>query len=254
MMPARSLAVEKQGFRLPAPGEMPHRRVHRSSLVAATTNIGAGRHRVGLALIAEQPVRRTGRVSRPALISLVAICLVAVAAWLQWRARVDPLHASGLPFAAAGRAETIDDGDTFVFVSADATAAVRRVRVRLHAVDTPELVQSYGLAARSALADLTRSAVVTIDCYKRDAHGRAVCRVRSHDAAGAARDVEQALIERGLAWHYRAFAAEQTAAERARYAAAESEARAERRGLWQQATPMPPWSCRDRLRVAAACD
>ncbi len=56
--------------------------------------------------------------------------------------------------------------------------------------------------------------------------------------------LEQVRAGLGLAWWYRAYAKEQTTADRARYAAAENEARAARRGLWIDINPVPPWEWR----------
>jgi endonuclease YncB( thermonuclease family) len=195
-----------------------------------------------------------GRV-RPVLLMAVASALAIGVGWLRWTPPIDALPASAFPFTAEGRVVSVDDGDSFVFERATAPAGEsRRIRVRLHAVDTPELVQPHGLAARDALARLTRQRPLALDCYKRDPRGRAVCRATDLGRTDAARDIELALLQQGFAWHYRAFGSEQTAAERTDYAAAEADARALRRGLWQQDVPMPPWDCRERLRAAAACD
>lgn len=199
--------------------------------------------------------RHGGRVRRALLASVVAAVLAAWAAWLNWRPPIEPVPAGMLPLEASGRVMSVEDGDTFVF-EADQSASdrPRRLRVRLHAIDAPELLQTDGIAARTALADLTRGKRVRIDCYKRDAHGRAVCRAHAVAAGEALADLELALLQQGRAWHYRAFAGEQAAAERRQYEAAEAEARAARRGLWQRAAPVPPWTCRERLRTAQTCD
>lgn len=149
----------------------------------------------------------------------------------------------------------VEDGDTFVFEAADPVpGAPPRVRVRLHAIDAPELLQAGGPAARTALVELTRGVSVRVDCYKRDAHGRAICRAWVAAPNGRDLDIQLSLLREGRAWHYRAYASEQTADERRSYQAAEGDARAAGLGLWQRPEPMPPWSCRERLRAAQACD
>jgi endonuclease YncB( thermonuclease family) len=185
----------------------------------------------------------------------VAAAVAIVVGWLRWTPPIAALPAEAFPFTADGRVVSVDDGDSFVFERRAAPAGEpRRIRVRLHAVDTPELVQPHGLAARDALASLTRQRSLALDCYKRDPRGRAVCRVTDPGRSDAARDIELALLQQGFAWYYRAFSGEQTADERAEYAAAEADARVLRRGLWQQDAPMPPWTCRERLRAASTCD
>lgn len=198
---------------------------------------------------------QAGRV-RPVLLLAVTAALAFVAGWWTWHPPVAPLPPAVTPFVAGGRVVSIDDGDSFVFTPDRKSAQLpSRFRVRLHAVDTPELVQRSGYAARQALSRLIAQGPVRVDCYKRDPSGRAVCRVRVRDSAGGAEsDIELELLRQGAAWHYRAFESEQTAAERVLYAAAESEARAARRGLWRDESPLPPWTCRERLRAGASCD
>ena len=185
---------------------------------------------------------------------MIAVLLAAASAWWQARTTVRPVADAAFPFVAVCRVVAVDDGDSFVFAPHEGPDAVPgRIRVRLHAVDAPELVQRDGPPARDALAALTHGHVVQIDCYKRDPRGRAVCRVRLGSGAGE-RDPELELLHRGLVWHFRAFAAEQRPADRQRYAAAEADARDKRRGLWHRDDAMPPWACRERLRSAQACD
>jgi len=65
----------------------------------------------------------------------------------------------------------------------------------------------------------------TTDCY-----GRVVATV----SVGGA-DVNEALVRAGAAWHYAQYS------DSAVLAAAERDARASRRGLWQSASPQAPW-------------
>ena len=71
-------------------------------------------------------------------------------------------------------------------------------------------------------------------------YGRTVARV---SVAGV--DCNRRQIELGMAWHYKKYAGEQPAAERAAYAAAEDAARAAKRGLWADPHAMPPWDWRN---------
>ncbi len=193
-------------------------------------------------------MRNRGRVGRGLLALLLALVLGALAAWLSYEPPVPPIAASALPLSIEAEVDSIDDGDSFVARA----PGHGRLRVRLHAVDTPERVQAYGAEARDALRGLIEGRRVALDCYKRDPRGRAVCRV-ALERNGARIDVGLLMVERGLAWHYRAFIDEQSADERRALQAAEAQARSARRGLWQQAAPMPPWTCRERLRSAQSC-
>ncbi|MGA7982360.1 MAG: thermonuclease family protein [Chromatiaceae bacterium] len=54
------------------------------------------------------------------------------------------------------------------------------------------------------------------------------------------------MVRAGLAWWYRKYANEQSPADRLLYEDAENKARAERRGLWTDPDPVPPWEWRHR--------
>jgi hypothetical protein len=62
------------------------------------------------------------------------------------------------------------------------------------------------------------------------------------------------LVAAGMAWHFKRYAREQSPEDRAAYAAAEVQARAERRGLWQEPDPIAPWAWRTGQRAVAATD
>jgi endonuclease YncB( thermonuclease family) len=58
-------------------------------------------------------------------------------------------------------------------------------------------------------------------------------------------------VKRGLGWHYKEYAKEQTPEDQARYADAEIQARLDKRGLWVEAEPIPPWAWRKMKREIA---
>jgi len=49
-----------------------------------------------------------------------------------------------------------------------------------------------------------------------------------------------------MAWWFREYAHEQSAADRTAYESAEDAARITRRGLWQDARPVAPWEWRNK--------
>ena len=55
-------------------------------------------------------------------------------------------------------------------------------------------------------------------------------------------------VRAGLAWHYKKYQNEQTTADRVKYSDAEREARMEKRGLWHDPEPVPPWDYRKAER------
>jgi endonuclease YncB( thermonuclease family) len=59
-------------------------------------------------------------------------------------------------------------------------------------------------------------------------------------------DTNLAMLEAGMAWHYKEYDKNKRLAE------AENEARAARRGLWQESDPVPPWEWRKQERETRA--
>lgn len=110
-------------------------------------------------------------------------------------------------------------------------------KIRLAGIDAPELSQtcrdgsarewSCGQAAKERLAALVSQGSVTCSARGQDRYGRtlAVC------AAGSEADLGAALVRDGYAVNYDRYTSD--------YAAAESEARAARRGIWQGAFERP---------------
>ncbi len=82
---------------------------------------------------------------------------------------------------------------------------------------------------------------VVVDWHKRDRWKRLIGVVRLADE-----DMNLHMIDRGLAWHYKRYADEQSSGERDAYAAAEEAARDAKRGLWSDPEPVPPWVWRRR--------
>jgi endonuclease YncB( thermonuclease family) len=155
-------------------------------------------------------------------------------------------HAAELHAKVVG----ISDGDTLTVLD-DANSTHR---IRLDGIDAPEKGQAYGARSREHLAALAFGKPVVVIWNKRDRYGRIVGQVQVTTLRCAtstclpAHDIGLALIEAGLAWHYKRYQHEQPAAERDRYARAEDEARARRVGLWLDPQPVPPWEYRGARR------
>ena len=152
----------------------------------------------------------------------------------------------GLPAAVAadleGRVVGIKDGDTIELLAAGNV----RTTVRLASIDAPELKQAYGQAAKRVLSALAFDRPARVAWTKKDDYGRVVGKVKVDGA-----DVNLQMVERGFAWHYKHYAAEQSSADRQRYAAAEVRAREAQRGLWADPHPVAPWLFRRGVRAAA---
>ena len=74
---------------------------------------------------------------------------------------------------------------------------------------------------------------------KRDRYGRIVGFILVDG-----QDVNLTQVKTGMAWFYRYYQKELSRENRKLYAQAEDEARATKKGLWQDKNPMPPWEWR----------
>jgi endonuclease YncB( thermonuclease family) len=133
--------------------------------------------------------------------------------------------------ACRGQVVGITDGDT-IMVLCDG----RPTAVRLHGVDAPERGQTFGTQAKQFVAALTFGKTVTVLRRGIDRYGRTIGDVTLPDG----RDLAQEVVRAGYAWWYRRYSAD------ARLATLETQARAERRGLWSDLAPVPPWEWRRR--------
>jgi len=149
-----------------------------------------------------------------------------------------------------GTVVNVADGDTVTVLD----SAYVRHKVRLAGIDAPERHQPFGARARQHLSALVDGKNVTVIWHKHDRYGRILGRVLAADCARGTcpntLDTGLAQLSAGLAWHYKQYQREQEAGERKRYAAAEQTARTQQDGLWQDASPVPPWDYRRRARAA----
>ena len=134
-----------------------------------------------------------------------------------------------------GRIVGVHDGDTITLLD----AAHRQHKIRLDGIDAPERGQPFGRASKQHLAELLANREAVAECSKTDRYGRKVCRV----LVGVA-DAGLEQIRAGLAWFFRRYAKELPPDRREQYAEMETAAKAERRGLWADAEPTPPWDWR----------
>jgi endonuclease YncB( thermonuclease family) len=80
---------------------------------------------------------------------------------------------------------------------------------------------------------------VTVTSSKKDRYGRTLGKVTLDG-----KNINQEQINRGMAWFYRQYAKELPDQVAALYELSETLARKERRGLWADASPTPPWDFR----------
>ena len=140
----------------------------------------------------------------------------------------------------SGKVVAVLDGDTITVLHDR-----QETRVRIAGIDAPEKKQAFGQRSKQSMSDCAFSKEVEVEWKKLDRYGRTIGKVLSGGVDCGLRQ-----IELGLAWHYKAYAKEQARADRDAYAASEEEAKADRRGLWGDADPIPPWDFRNPRKAA----
>ncbi len=134
-----------------------------------------------------------------------------------------------------GRVIAVTDGDTIKVLDASHVQHV----IRLSGIDAPEKKMPFGQRSKQNLSDLVLDKQVAVESEKIDRYGRIVGKVHVFGL-----DANLAQIHAGMAWHYKHYQREQSAADRQSYSVAEDVARSSRLGLWSDVEPAPPWDWR----------
>ncbi|MFM6991602.1 MAG: thermonuclease family protein [Rhodoferax sp.] len=127
----------------------------------------------------------------------------------------------------------VSDGDTIKILD----DSQQQHTIRLMGIDAPEKTQAFGQKSKQSLSGMLYGQRVLVEWSKRDKYGRIVGKVITSEGI----DVCLEQVARGMAWHYKKYAAEQSAADNIRYGDAEIVARTSKVGLWHDDMPMSPW-------------
>ncbi len=138
-----------------------------------------------------------------------------------------------------GRVVGVADGDTVTVLD----ASRQQHKIRLIGIDAPEKKMPYGNQSKQSLSDLVFDRQVQVEYNKKDRYGRTVGKIIVDGV-----DANLAQVKAGMAWHYKRYQREQSVADRTLYAQAEEQARASKRGLWEDADPVPPWNWRKQQK------
>lgn len=167
---------------------------------------------------------RSRRYRRTYPLVAVVLVLAVSALWYRWMpARGD----------FVGKVVRVSDGDTI-----EVLRAGRAVRVRLQGIDCPESRQAYGTRAKQFTASLAFGKTVAVQVHGTDQYGRILGEVILPDG----RSLNRELVRSGYAWWYRRYSDDPVLQQ------LEEEARRERRGLWRDKNPIPPWEFRREYR------
>ena len=132
-----------------------------------------------------------------------------------------------------GRVVNVSDGDTLT-VLVEQTP----VKVRLDAIDAPELRQPFGRRAQQSLAELCAAKRAYVIEKGADRYGRTVARIVCDGV-----DANSEQVRRGMAWVFERYAPRNSAPY-----GLQGQARATRRGLWSDPEPVAPWEWRRKSR------
>lgn len=131
-----------------------------------------------------------------------------------------------------GKVVGVSDGDTITVLKDR-----EQVKVRLVEIDAPEKGQAFGNRSKQALSALVHGKQVEIRVHGTDRYGRTLGRVHQSGL-----DVNAEMVRRGMAWVYVKYARDKGLYQ------LEAEAREQRRGLWADKEPVPPWEWRSKQR------
>ncbi|HSP63515.1 MAG TPA: thermonuclease family protein [Pyrinomonadaceae bacterium] len=142
-----------------------------------------------------------------------------------------PLLASAATLQA--KVVEVESGNTLVVSNIN-----RPLRIRLKAVVPPEVGQPFNETAREHLKALVLNKTVVVD-YTHLADGYVACRVILNGI-----DIGSQMLRDGVAWFDHATDYELNDSDRALYEQCERAARSEKRGLWEDQSPVAPWEFR----------
>jgi endonuclease YncB( thermonuclease family) len=134
----------------------------------------------------------------------------------------------------AGTVVKVIDGDTI-----DVQLKSGRIRVRLFAIDTPEMNQPWGKQARAALVAMVDRRAIELEPFQQDRYNRMIAGVFI-----GSRNINAELVRKGHAWAYRRYMIAQVSD----LCSYEDAARRAKLGLWglSKAQIIAPWEWRHR--------
>lgn len=109
-----------------------------------------------------------------------------------------------------------------------------RCRIRLANIDAPEKKQAFGRWSANQLKALLAAQPVTVTYTQTDRYGRIIGHVFTTNGTDASRF----MVQSGAAWVYERYNVDES------LPALQREAQEQKRGLWVDANPVPPWEWR----------
>ncbi len=140
-----------------------------------------------------------------------------------------PVQAAAPPGTPANthqwKVVAVYDGDTVTCIDENN----QQQKIRLAEIDAPEAKQDFGQVSRQALASMVFGKTITVVDDGKDRYGRWIGHLYADGV-----DVNRQMVASGMAWHYSAYSSDQS------LAALQSQAQAQKLGIWSQPDPIPP--------------
>ena len=133
-----------------------------------------------------------------------------------------------LGHSITGTVTRVIDGDTICVNPRN--PRLQSVKVRLAEIDAPEKNQAFGAESTKALSDMILGKEVVVEYSKRDRYRRIIGNIYLRKIW-----INQELVARGAAWHYKKYSSNPDLAK------AETVAREDNLGLWGGTDASAPW-------------
>lgn len=135
----------------------------------------------------------------------------------------------------SGKVIAIIDGDTYdALIEGNKT-----IRVRMEGIDAPEKGMPFYYKSKKYLSDLCFGKKVKIKITGIDNYKRVIAYTYIEDG----KELSHEMIRAGFAWHFKKYNSDSNLSE------LELEAKTQRKGLWADINPMPPWENRKLHRI-----
>ena len=140
-----------------------------------------------------------------------------------------------LTWAWSGKVVGVTDGYTITVLRDK-----EQVKIRLYGIDCPEKGQAFGNKAKQFTSKMVFGKVVEVEVMDTDRYGRTVALVAVNKQI-----LNEELLKAGYAWVYYQYCHEMICHAWADYQFA---AKLDKRGLWRDPAPIPPWEFRRKKR------
>jgi len=161
-----------------------------------------------------------------------AVFIVATVLAAMNAVAAEPLYLIPEGDTITARCVGVYDGDTITLL-VETDAGKRQAKIRLDAIDAPEIGQPFGNRSKQTLSGIVFGKDCTVESLGQDRYGRTIGRITVDST-----NVNLAMLEAGMAWHFTKYD------QRADLADREAKAREARVGLWAEPSAIPPWHWR----------